>query len=228
MWRSRRNEPCAGGGQRGAALILLLVVFILGSAYVLVERLNVVAPVLKQNNTTAQRLNTIRDALLGYAVAHGRLPCPDTDATPDGRQNGPPCNNADGVVPWLDLGVQYRDAWGRGIRYRANNNFTLALPLTNTTSGNLRVANLAGTVLTPADPVAPAAILYSCGEDGIPNGENDINGVSNTSATCDNPGTGDTALYAQDVMQGNFDDVLLWLPKAQLQARMTAAGNWPP
>ena len=37
--------------QKGAALIVLLVVLILGSAYLLVGRLNVVAPVLKQNNT---------------------------------------------------------------------------------------------------------------------------------------------------------------------------------
>ena len=211
--------------QKGAALIVLLVVLILGSAYLLVGRLNVVAPVLKQNNTTSERLNTIRAALLGYAVVHGRLPCPDISG--DGHEDTP-CTSTDGVVPWLDLGVQYQDAWGHAFRYRANNNFTLTPPVTNTTSGNLRVTDLAGTVLTSTDPAAPAAIIYSCGADGIPNDENDVNGVTNTNATCDNPGTGDTALYVQDVMQSNFDDVLVWLTKAQLQARMTAAGNWPP
>lgn len=216
---------CTIGRQRGAALIVLMVVFILGSAYFLMGRLNVMSDAMKQNHETVDRLNQIREALLGYAVANGRLPCPDTKATPNGVQNGPACNGAEGVIPWVDLGIPSQDAWGRYIRYRADNNFTVATPTYPPTGGSgISVSNLAG---VPVITSEIAAVIFSCGVDGIPNATNDKNGVPNTTASCIDTGAGDTTTYVQDHRQTNFDDALIFLPRALFQTRMTAVGIWP-
>lgn len=210
--------------QGGAALIVLMVVFILGSAYFLLNRLNLMTDAIQQTKLTTQRLNQVREALLGYAVMHGRLPCPDTDTTPDGTQNGPACTGQEGVIPWVDLGIAYQDGWGRYIRYRADDNFSVAVPPDPNTDNAMTVKNLTGTSITTEEVTA---VIFSCGVDGIPNNANDKNGVDNTSATCIDTGAGDTTSYIQDVSQTGFDDVLIFIPKSQLQARMSAIGNWP-
>jgi prepilin-type N-terminal cleavage/methylation domain-containing protein len=81
---------------------------------------------------TQQSLADIKEALLGYAVTQGRLPCPDSDR--DGLEN--PCGGVgsisdvvEGFLPWQDLAVPPTDAWGRIFRYAVTREFTeLARP----------------------------------------------------------------------------------------------------
>ena len=76
---------------------------------------------------TQTRLHEIREALLGFAAAEGRLPCP---AAPDSSGSESPagggaCNNSyDGFVPGITLGIgptdaqgYVLDAWNKRIRY---------------------------------------------------------------------------------------------------------------
>lgn len=221
---SNINGPCPAQTQKGVVLLVMLTVLILGSSYLFVSKLNTLTNTSTQNLQTSKRLNLILDALFGYAATNGRLPCPDTDN--DGLQNGPTCSGVEGGVPWVDLGVPFQDAWGRIIRYRADDNFTAAIPSGPNTSSGLRVETLTGTLLSLTNPNAPTAILFSCGVEGIPNDNNDANGLANSNFTCTNPGTADN-IYIQDTVQANFDDLLIWMSKNQLQLRMTAAGNWP-
>lgn len=81
------------------------------------------------------------------------------------------------------------------------------------------------------------AIIFSCGKNGRPDSENDIDGQVNSSALCDNPfgqvppawNSNPRIHYVQDVyVEDQFDDILVWLPKNILIARLTAAGKWPP
>lgn len=98
---------------------------------------------LRRTQETQNIMADIREALLGYASARGRLPCPDQDL--DGLEdtlapvvaNNIPvagqstqtfsgCTNAEGGVPFATLGVQRSDSWNRRFRYRVTAAFTQA------------------------------------------------------------------------------------------------------
>ncbi len=173
-----------------------------------------------------KELDRIVDALMGYAVANKRLPCADTNN--DGFENSGVSCNDEGSVPWATLGAGREDAWGNRIRYRVDAGFTSAPipdPADTDVNSSLGVVDRSGAPLTPSYPDAPVVILFSCGNDGLPNGENDANGATD-SATCTNPGA-PNPIYVQDVPDANFDDLLIWLSKNRLLNRMVAAGKWP-
>lgn len=81
---------------------------------------------------TRESLAEIKDAFMGFAMTQGRLPCPDTDAVPDGLENpldadcGVFPQSSEGFLPYLDLGVPATDAWGRMFRYAVTSEFTKA------------------------------------------------------------------------------------------------------
>jgi len=109
------------------AVALLIVALLIGG---------MLLPLSAQRDIHAQQetrrtLAEVRDALVGFAVVHGRLPRPAVSAT-DGSERGPCANDADchGFIPWAALGVQKSDHWGKLIRYSvtrdfANNNITV-------------------------------------------------------------------------------------------------------
>ncbi len=195
---------------------------------------------IRRIEDTEKRLAEVKEALLGYALSDpaNRLPCPDTDG--DGIAEVPPCVNVEGTVPWATLGVEPLDPWGRPIRYLADNNYTAAIGVPNPpdTAGGLSVTDRAGTALTDSGtPInGPAAIIFSCGKNGVPDPGvggfgvdpgNDNDDTANPSADCTNPGASD-GIYVQDSFaQGTFDDVLIWVSKHTLLNRLVQAGVWP-
>lgn len=201
------------------AIVLLIVGLMLGS---------LLMPLTHQMENTKRKqtketLQLVHDALLGFAISNGRLPCPDSDG--DGVENSP-CANTEGDLPWTTLGIGREDAWHNRFRYRADNAFATTIPDPPDTTSGLSVTDLSGSALTSADPHAPVAIIFSCGNDGLPNGENDANGAINN-PTCENPGAGNTT-YVQDIYADNsFDDLLIWISKHTLLNRVVAAGQWP-
>lgn len=76
---------------------------------------------------TQRRLNEARDALLGFAAANGRLPCPAAPGATGVElpAGGGTCNNPwDGFLPAITLGLNPTnengyalDGWGNPIRY---------------------------------------------------------------------------------------------------------------
>jgi prepilin-type N-terminal cleavage/methylation domain-containing protein len=70
-------------------------------------------------NETQSSLAQITDALMGFATAHGYLPCPDRTSGP-GANDGiedlnagtTNCAVAEGNLPWVTLGIGGTDAWG--------------------------------------------------------------------------------------------------------------------
>ena len=97
-----------------------------------------------RNSADTQRgMESIRDAIVGFAQANGRLPCPADGSVPAGaagagteRVSGNSCaavNSASctaingaipcSVLPWATLGVPETDAWGRRFSYRASQVF---------------------------------------------------------------------------------------------------------
>ena len=75
---------------------------------------------------TERMLDGIHDALIGYAMTRGALPCPD--AVADGIDGAAPATCAGaalaGVLPFQALGVPRADAWGRYFEYRVTEEFT--------------------------------------------------------------------------------------------------------
>lgn len=78
----------------------------------------------RQQDTRAA-LAAIRQGLLGYAMSHGRLPCPADPALADSHaqaglalpDTGMPCQRQAGVLPWKTLGAPALDAWGHRYSY---------------------------------------------------------------------------------------------------------------
>ena len=173
---------------------------------------------------TQQELDEITDALIGFAIANQRLPCPDLNG--DGVEDNvpPPCNR-EGDVPWATLGVGREDAWNNTIRYRVDEAFSAAAPIPDPadTSSRLGVQDRGGAQLTVAQPDGPVAIIFSRGSDGVPNDWNVTPGAPITCAA----DWQQNCTYIQDVLDPGFDDLLIWLSKNTLLNRMVAAGKWP-
>jgi type II secretory pathway pseudopilin PulG len=95
---------------------------------------------LKNTTDTKRIMDQIKEALIGFAQANGRLPCPasgtlkSSDAGAGTAQfNGTVCTSLIGVIPWATLGVPEADAWGRRFTYRVASVFSDALPPTAST-----------------------------------------------------------------------------------------------
>ncbi|MDO8925367.1 MAG: prepilin-type N-terminal cleavage/methylation domain-containing protein [Sideroxyarcus sp.] len=196
-----------------------------------------------QRNETRQQMEEIRQALIGFAVVNGRLPCPTdptiTDPThADYGSERADCSAApteEGYLPWKTLGVSEIDAWGtkrsaiaqpwNGYwRYRVNRNFanTAAL-ITMTTSPSaadaLVVQERNGTQIT-SNTENPVAIVFSAGPDLTPNGENG-DAFEAASGTY----VGDTPGSLPDGTQ--YDDMLVWISRPQIINRLVATGKLP-
>ena len=239
-------------GQSGFSLIELAVVLVIigllvGGGIAALDTTQTQARRSEQQRTLAH----VREALYGFAMSEGRLPCPDDPAAPDGLEDasGSPatCDRGRGVLPWADLGVGRRDAWGfphyyavtddpfaREVAAGVQSAFTLS------DTGNLSVEDDhdSSTAVMLADEI-PAVVLsfgpqggqvwtaggFVCpGEGGAPS-----NGFSdNESENCDNNDNRYVdAGFSRAESGERFDDQLIWLPGPVLKARMVSAGRLP-
>src|SRR5665811_1174045 len=139
--------------QRGAALLIMLVILVVGIAAVLVSSLSTTALNNARQNTTSNALAQAKDALIGRAAADnnmpGSLPCPDTNN--DGSAellSGNNCPSYIGRLPWKTLGLpDLRDGSGERLWYALSPAFrddTSAQPLNSNTKGTLLVYNSDG------------------------------------------------------------------------------------
>lgn len=182
---------------------------------------------------TRKALEEIREALIGFAIINGRLPCPDTDSDPAAAGYGleeASCAAApvtEGYLPWKTLGVAELDAWGikristaspriGDWRYRVDRNFAVAFSLTTGFSADaLTVRDSAGNALTSSTE-RPVAIVFSAGPNTTADGQNAVASFEANSA-----------VYQADVPSPTFDDTLIWMSRLILFNRMVAAGKLP-
>jgi prepilin-type N-terminal cleavage/methylation domain-containing protein len=185
-------------------------------------------------NDTQKQLNLISEALLGFAIANGRLPCPASAAIAStaagaGVENKPgaACALNEGVLPWATLGIAETDAWGRRFTYRVTAAFAddpaggLLASFLLTDSGNITVTNGAVNISTNI-----VAVVVSHGKNGA--------GAYQSNGTQLAPGTGDelenangNATFVSRLPDPNFDDLLVWITPNVLKARMVAANRLP-
>jgi len=102
------------------AVALLLIGLLLGGVLTVTTAFNSIG---KSDQQQLQMLD-IRAVMLTYLKVNKHLPCPDTDD--DGHENRKTsaslevCRQREGTLPYKDLGIDGRDAWGNFYYYRVN------------------------------------------------------------------------------------------------------------
>lgn len=185
--------------QDGAAMMIMLVIMIIGTAAFLVSTLTNTALKIASDAQTTDALSQARDALIGYAasdsVRPGELPCPDFDndgmITPNDYSGSNNCKSLIGWLPWKTLGLpELRDANGNHLWYAVSSPFHAngSAPLNSDTPINPAYAS---SMLTVIDGVTAAtlennviAILFAPGVPIInqtrsPSDNNAINSTPN-------------------------------------------------
>lgn len=203
-------------------IVLVLIALLIGGLLVPLSAQRDV----QNTNDVQKQLAEIKEALLGFAIINGRLPCPTTTIDPASANYGiedAACASVEGYLPWKSLGVQATDPWGtrRSLaadpligywHYRVDNAFSVAFTLNTTPTSALQVVDAAGNALTQASPNSPVAIVYSTGPDTVQNGQNA-------------PAV-DTIYQAGERSQA-FDDIMIWISRPVLFNRMISAGKLP-
>ncbi len=109
------------------AIVLVIVALLLGGMLMPLAAQNE----LRKAAETRKSLQEVRDALLGFAIAHGRLPCPAVAGSTGSEMGGGAvaCTGAangvaDGFLPGMAMGLApsdeqgyLLDAWGNRVRY---------------------------------------------------------------------------------------------------------------
>jgi prepilin-type N-terminal cleavage/methylation domain-containing protein len=225
------------------AVVLLVVTLLLGSVLV------PLATQARQRNVaeTQRILEETREALIGFAMANGRLPRPAVSVT-DGSERAACAAEAEctGYIPWTALGTPKTDAFGKMIRYSvslayANGSFTLS----TVANRSIQTRDAAGTAVALTTPLASCsaatpctpAVIFSLGANnhGVTTDGTTVADGSATNTDEDANATNDgTAafMYRQasestGTTGGEFDDQVTWIPAGILFNRMVAAGRLP-
>jgi prepilin-type N-terminal cleavage/methylation domain-containing protein len=163
---------------------------------------------IKQTDGT---LEEIKEALLGFAVINERLPCSDKDG--NGIEDFP-CKtiatNAEGYLPWANLGVGRYDGWGKPFRYRVEEEYADAI-VPNISSG-LKVKDIQDINLIATSDTRVAAIIFSEGK--------------NKQSDKENKG-GDKTYMRDGYIENTFDDRLTWLSEYTLMNHLLLAEKLP-
>ncbi|WP_170285876.1 type II secretion system protein [Propionivibrio limicola] len=204
------------------AIVLTIIALLLGGMLIPLSAQRDI----QQMNEAQRQLLEIKEALHGFAVINGRLPCPTTTSDPAAAKYGiedASCVNVDGYLPWKSLGLPETDPWGARRsaaadpftgywRYRVDSAFASAFTLTTEPTSALTVKDASGNAMTQTTPNSPVAILYSTGPDLTANGLN---------------ADSDTTTYEAGERSSSIDDLVVWIGRPVLFSRMITAGKLP-
>lgn len=240
------------------AMVLLIVALLLGGG------LSVISAQIEQQKfkDTQKILDDAKEALIGFAAANGRLPCPASAASngiesPAGGSTAvTPCTNPyNGFLPAATLGMSGLDANGylldgwqgqlNRVRYavttaitpgaNANaatspNGIRIATLATYAAAPNLRVCGSATGITATTCGAAPAltttavAVVFSPGANastGVAGGLDEAANQNNDQVFVSH------TPVAIGGTNGEFDDIVTWIPSAILFNRMLQAGSLP-
>jgi prepilin-type N-terminal cleavage/methylation domain-containing protein len=225
------------------AVAIFIIALLLGSMLV---PLNVQVGQRKISETQ-KTLDEIKEALVGFAVANGYLPCPAISAT-NGQEDrmGGICTagKRHGFIPWVTLGVAKLDGWGNIFRYSVTPAFasdTSLFSLTTSPDITVHTRDATGALVSLTNANSIPAVILSHGKNGY-GGFND-HGVAQAfpasgwpaSYPDENTNASSATTFVSRVLQeagaagigGEFDDIVIWLSPNILFNRMVAAGKLP-
>jgi type II secretory pathway pseudopilin PulG len=180
---------------------------------------------------TLQVIETTKEAIIGFALRNGRLPCPDTSTTTprNGQENiiAGNCSSARGSVPWVTLGVNSVDAWQQPLTYRVDRDFAdntdgTGCPDSNAAGISFEMCSLGDITVRSTSTGALVAsnvpaIIVSHGENGIAGG--DVNEQENS----DN----DANFVDKNHINQGYDDLVGWVNINNLIGKMVSANKLP-
>lgn len=232
------------------AVVLVIIGLLIGGGIVALDA------TMEQTRRADQRrqLEHVRDALYGFAMSRGRLPCADTDDDGEENYGDPECESGAerGALPWVTLGVGRRDAWGNPLYYAVTarptgstvEDYADAPPTTDGSTFALDDGKRANLNVYDDEPGAGGdliaeyvpAVVVSFGPQGD-------QVWTATGRECPGAGAGffaaeqdncdddtsfvDAGYRTSGDPEGRFDDMLTWLPDPVLKARMVEAGRLP-
>ena len=219
-----RRAHAAGFTLVELAMVLVILALLGGSLLVpLASRIEA-----RDRQAALERLRDIQGALTGFAIIHGRLPCPSTATDPAdpryGVEDTAPCNFAvEGRLPWRSLALPATDPWGSARmapgdgwaghwRYRVDPAFSVApIGAATAPSARLQIRDHDGRRITTTDSQA-VAIVWSTGANLRADGDNSSHASATPSYQAGEPGA-------------DFDDLLAWIGRPLLIARLAQAAR---
>jgi len=232
------------------AMVLIIVALLLGG---LLPTLSSQVEQRHENDTRKQ-LDEIQQALIGYAIINGRLPCPAT-STSNGAESpsgGGNCTNFyNGYVPAATLGLSgatrsglVLDSWGNPIHY-AVTSWNSSSPAVNdvfTTPNGMRtvgISNLAPSLLVCSSSTASGfSSGSSCGSGNALTSSPGVPVVLFSTGKDGPQGSGADELanlankltfisHTPTPSPNQFDDIVTWMSPNVLVNRMVSAGKLP-
>lgn len=260
--------------QQGFTLIEIAVVFVILAAILAAS----IYPLGAQRESSKiasskKQLSEISEAVYGFAIAQGRLPCPTlpnsgglslpaNPATPPNAATN--CQSYHGFVPSTTLGVDgsvncdglLLDAWNQPYRYSVTSvdngafgnagydDFITPGEISNVGINNLAPdlqvcrnldSNCPGSAAIDIVSSNAIAVIYSLGKPrGTSNADEDENAGETTVASgCGLPNyatANDRFFYAaerREIVNQEFNDILVWLSPNILYAKLLQAGQLP-
>jgi len=221
------------------AVVLVIIALLLGGLIIPLSA----QQDLRLARETQASLSDIREALLGFVVAKGRLPCPAAANLPasDSNAGKEDCSagHVNGVVPWSDLGVPQLDGWNQRFTYRVTEDFmdppggttwggctpspapsqaSLAL----CSDGDIDVLRAGGSSLATKLP----AIVISHGKNGLGAYDSGGNKLADPSDS-DEKENADADNRFVLTEGATFDDFAVWLPMNVVINRLVTTGRLP-
>jgi prepilin-type N-terminal cleavage/methylation domain-containing protein len=242
-------RPCNGFTLIEMAIVLMIIGLLLGGGLTVLS-----AQIEQQKFKDTQRLlDDAKEALIGFAAANGRLPCPASAASNgvESPVGGGVCTNPyNGFLPAVTLGLPgvdangyLTDAW-QGPTNRIRYAVTIASANAATTLNGIRTATMAtfgpaanlrvcgsstGITATTCGAAAAlttnaVAVIFSLGNNAKNGAPGGVDETANQN--------GDQVFVSHtpvDVggVNGEFDDMFTWIPPSILFNRMLQAGSLP-
>lgn len=219
--------------------VAMTVIAILGASVLLAVRVQLTQ---RQISETRAALEDAREAVLAFAAATGRLPCPAVGGAPGqgGESALTPqgCSKARGLLPWEALGLTAVDGWNHRLAYQVTQGFGVPGFKTGAkigleAEGDIVLQNIAGASLASADAVVMA--IWSVGVNGRfgtnPDGSSVAGIAGGAAEVANDPNASTTTKLISDtpveIAGQEFDDEVIWISRYVLFNRMITAGKLP-
>lgn len=229
------------------AVVLIIVSLILGGLLMPLST----QMEMRANQDTVKRIEEAKEALIGFSLANGRLPCPASN-TSNGVEDpigGGICNHAyDGFLPAVTLGLTNLDSngyaldgWGGNPVNRIRYATTASNASAFTTANGMRTVGIgalapnlyvcasgAGVNVTNCGvatslATTAVAVIFSAGKNAPTGG-----GGTDESKNYDNNQVFVShELAPASAANGEFDDTVTWVSPNVLYNRMISAGQLP-
>lgn len=199
---------------------------------------------LRNYAATRQAMEEIKEALIGFSLSHGYLPCPAKsaiDGTEDRLASGA-CNKRVGFIPWQELGVPRDDSWNHLYRYSVTSAYSDSVDTVNLSPATARditiqTRNDAGTLVNISNASDIPAVIISHGKNGFgATSVDDVliadSSVNNSDEETNHTGAGTLFISnefsdVKNTAYSEYDDIVVWISPNIYLANLVSVGKLP-